>query len=86
MQEGAGSSRVWTEFGRVWTEFDRVWTEFAAVRSEIRADGESTRRHMDMVAEQFKDYGRLLADGTARNTERLEDHETRIARIETNGP
>jgi hypothetical protein len=36
-----------------------------------------------MVAEQFKDYVKVLADGTARNTERLDDHERRLTALET---
>ncbi len=69
--------------------FKAVQAEFAAVRAElcaeIKAEGEVTRRHFDIVAEQFKDWTRLLADGTARNTERLDNHETRITTLETEG-
>ena len=54
----------------------------ATLRSEIKAEGEITRRHFDVVAEQFREYTKLLADGTARNTERLDNHETRITAIE----
>jgi BMFP domain-containing protein YqiC len=46
------------------TEFKSVRTEIQAVRSElesqIRTEGETTRRHFDIVAEQFKDYTRVL--------------------------
>jgi hypothetical protein len=52
------------------------------IRAEIKSEGAITRRHFDLVAEQFKEYTRLLADGTARNTERLDDHEKRITAIE----
>jgi hypothetical protein len=54
----------------------------ATLRSEIKAEGEVTRRHFDVVAEQFREYTKLLADGIARNTERLDNHETRITAIE----
>jgi hypothetical protein len=68
--------------------------EFAAVRAEkktqaegldarIKAEGETTRRHFDVVAEQFKEHTKVLADGIGRNTERLDDHEQRISAIET---
>ncbi len=53
------------------------------IRAEIKSEGEITRRHFDLVAEQFKEYTGLLADGTARNTERLDDHERRITAIES---
>jgi hypothetical protein len=38
-----------------------------------------------VVAEQFREYRKVLANGTARNTERLDDHEKRITTIETRG-
>jgi len=56
----------------------KMEAEFKAVRAEIKADGEATRLHFDVVAEQFK----VLADGSARNTERLDDHEKRITELE----
>ncbi len=52
------------------------------VDAAVKAEGEATRLHFDGVAEQFKDYTKVLADGTARNTERLNDHETRITTLE----
>jgi len=52
------------------------------VDAAVKAEGETTRRHFDVVAEQFKDYTKILADGTARNTERPNDHETRITTLE----
>ena len=71
--------------------------EFANVRAEMRvgfddlraelmaamkAEGETTRRHFDIVAEQSKDFLKVLADGIGGNTERLDDHEKRITMIE----
>ncbi len=56
------------------------------LRAEIRAEGETTRRHFDIVAEQFREWTTLVADGTVRNTDRLDDHERRISAIETQRP
>jgi hypothetical protein len=53
--------------------------------TEMRLVGETTRRQFDLVAEEFRDYTKALADGTARNTERLDDHERRITAIERPG-
>ena len=64
------------------TEFHAVREEISTLRVEMKSEGETTRRHFDVVAEQFKDYTRVLADGTARNAERLEDHEKRISALE----
>jgi hypothetical protein len=54
----------------------------AAITTAVRAEGERTRRHFDVVAEQFKEYTKVLAEGTARNPERLDDHEKRIRALE----
>jgi predicted methyltransferase len=68
----------------------KMSAEFAAVRAHvdarITAEGETTRRHFDIVAEQFKDRTKVLADGIVSNTERLDDHEKRISTIESRRP
>ncbi len=85
----AGFKKIDNEFVAVRTEFVAVRAEFVAVRAEmtagfkkvddqIKVEGETTRRYFDIVAEQFKEYVKVLADGTARNTERLDDHEKRL--------
>ena len=51
----------------------------------MKAEGETIRRHFDIVAEQMKDFNKGLADGIGLNTERLDDHEKRITAIETGG-
>lgn len=56
--------------------------EFTNVRAEIKAEGETTRRHFDVMVEQVKDVVKVVADGTVRNSERLDDHENRIKAIE----
>jgi hypothetical protein len=61
----------------------KMSAELAAVQARITAEGETTRRHFDIVAEQFKDQTKVLADGIGRNTERLDDHEKRISTIES---
>ena len=87
----AGFQAIRTEIGTDLAEFRKHVD--AAVKAEAettrrhfdaaaKAEGETTRRHFDVVAEQFKDYTKVLADGTARNTERLNDHETRITTLE----
>ena len=79
--------KVDEQFKKVDDEFVAVRTEMQAIRAElkaeIRSEGETTRRHFDVVAEQFKEYVRVLADGTARNTERLDEHDQRLTALET---
>jgi len=75
----AGFKRVDDQFVAVGTRMEALRTE---LRAEMRAEGETTRRHFDIVAEQFKEYVKVLADGTARNTERLDDHDKRLTELE----
>src|SRR5690348_9292239 len=67
-------------------EFKNVRSEMRDLRTELiaamKTEGEITRRHFDIVAEQFRDYTKVLADGIARTTERLDDHDKRITIIE----
>ncbi len=85
----AGFNRIDNEFLAVRSEFVAVRAEMTAgfktvderlkqVDDQIKAEGETTRRYFDIVAEQFKEYVKVLADGTARNTERFDDHEKRL--------
>jgi len=64
------------------TEGDTLRRHIETLRAEMKAEGETTRRHFDVVAEHFKEYTRVLADGTARNTERIDDHEIRMTTLE----
>jgi outer membrane murein-binding lipoprotein Lpp len=69
-------------FDAVDKRFDAMDKRFDAMDTRILQEAETTRRHFDIVAEQFKDYVKVLADGTARNTERLDDHEKRLQALE----
>lgn len=81
------------EFKNVHAQFESVDAQFESVRAELKAvednllarieaEGETIRRHFDVMVEQVNDAVKVVADGTARNTERLDDHETRIKAIE----
>ncbi len=67
-------------------EFKSVRAEIKAqgenLRAQIKAEGETIRRYFDVMVEQMKDVVKVVTDGTVRNTERLDDHETRIKAIE----
>src|SRR3954471_15930347 len=62
-----------TEFKNVRTEmraeFTNVRAEINDLRTELvtamKAEGETTRRHFDVVAEQSRDFIKVLADGIA---------------------
>ncbi len=78
--------KVYVEFGNVQSEFRNVYAELATVRAEIKAEGETTRRHMDMLVEQMRDVVKIVAEGTAANSVRLDDHDTRITWLEKRPP
>lgn len=43
---------------------------------------DETGRHFDVIAESLRDDLRLFADAIGTHTERLNQHETRIGRLE----
>lgn len=78
--------RIEARFKQIDERFDNVDAQFQSLRAEMtaemKAEGEATRRHFDMVTEHMRDVVKLVAEGTVRNTERLDDHERRLTRIE----
>jgi hypothetical protein len=62
--------------------FKRVDDEFSRVRAEIRAEAEATRRHFDIVAESLRESVKMIAEGHAHSSARLDNHETRLKRLE----
>ena len=57
-------------------------SEIRRLREEITRSADETRRHFDVVAESLRDDFRIFADAIGRQTERLNQHETRITRLE----
>ena len=49
---------------------------------ETRGYFEETRRHFDVVAESLHDDFRLFAEAIRADSERLDDHEVRLRRLE----
>ena len=52
------------------------------LKQQIREEGETTRRHFDMVTEHMRDGVKVVADGVAHHTTVLDDHENRLREIE----
>jgi hypothetical protein len=50
--------------------------------AEIKAEGETTRRHFDIMVEKVHDSVRLVAEGTVHNAARLDNHEKRLKALE----
>jgi hypothetical protein len=69
----AGFERMDEQFKKIDQRFEKVDVEFKAVRTEvhdgfkelraeIKAEGETSRRHMEMILGNFKDENRVLID------------------------
>ncbi len=77
-------------FKRVDEEFVAVRAEmaagFKAVRTELKAamktETETIRRHMDVLLEDMKDVVKVVAEATAHNTLRVNDHDKRLTKLE----
>lgn len=69
-------------FEKVDGRLDTVNSEFAKMRAEMKAEGEATRRHFDIVAEKMSDSVKIVAEATAHHAVRIDDHEKRLKRLE----
>jgi F0F1-type ATP synthase membrane subunit b/b' len=71
------------EFENVRAEITNLRAEFKEdLRAAIEAEGETTRRHFDIMVEKISDSVRIVAEGTAHNTSRIDRHEKRITNLE----
>jgi chromosome segregation ATPase len=82
-------ARVDERFDRVDERFDRVdeeltamRAEFAAVRADIKQSAEDTRRYFQILSEDMRDGVKRVAEVTAHNSSRLDDHERRLKTLE----
>jgi hypothetical protein len=74
-------NQVDERFNQVDERFKQVDKQFIELRQQIVAEGEKTRRHFDVVAEQMKAERNLALDHAAFQV-RLQDHEKRLAKLE----
>ena len=54
----------------------------AVTKSELESSAAETRRHFDVVAESIRAEMRLYADPIRSHTDQINQHETRITRLE----
>jgi hypothetical protein len=52
------------------------------LRAKIDRSAEETRRHMEMIAENLRDDLRIFADAIGLHSARLNQHDSRIAKLE----
>ncbi len=65
------SASVDRRFEQVDRRFEQVDQRFEAVLKEIAAEGQKTRRHFDVVAEQMKSERNLAIDRSIATSEQL---------------
>lgn len=70
---------VEAEFGNVRQEMRELRTELLA---RIQEDGETTRRHFNVMVEKVEAAVRIVAEVTARHAAVLGNHEIRLQAIE----
>jgi len=65
--------QVQARFNAMEARFDTLEKRLVAAEDRIREEGEAIRRHVDVVAEEFKHYRQVLAmeETAARRDERL---------------
>jgi septal ring factor EnvC (AmiA/AmiB activator) len=74
-QVNARFEQVDARFEQVDARFDQVDARFHELERRIAAEGEATRRHFDLVAEQFRAEVRLTLDKVMAVGDKADDHE-----------
>ena len=73
-------------FDAVDKKFDAVDEKFSALRSDLEArikeEGDTTRRHFDVMVERVEAAVRIVAEGHAHLASVVDDHEVRLQTIE----
>ena len=54
---------------------------FSELRAQIKAEGETTRRHFDVMVEKMSDSVKIVAS-TSHHATRINDHEGRLKQLE----
>ena len=69
-------------FKKVDERFNGVYGEFEKLRAEMKAEGERTCRHFDVMVEKMQESVKLVAEATSHHAVRLDEHEKRIKCLE----
>jgi hypothetical protein len=69
-------------FDRIDQRFAKIDHRFDHLEQEMNRSAEETRRQFNIIAESMRDDLRMFADAIAGHSERLNQHDTRIGRLE----
>jgi phage-related tail protein len=75
-------TRIDRRFTKIDQQFAKIDQEFRRQSEEMRRHFEETRRHFEVIAESLRDDLRIFAGGIAGQSERLDNHDVRITRLE----
>jgi hypothetical protein len=69
-------------FEKIDQRFEKIDQRFDHLEQEMNRSAEETRRQFKIIAESMRDDLRIFADAIAGHSELLNQHETRIGRLE----
>jgi DNA anti-recombination protein RmuC len=78
--------RVDSRFRQMDASFRQVDARFDRVEDQIRETEERLKRHISVMVESIHDDMRMFAEAIGLNSERLDDHETRLRGLEQRRP
>ena len=72
-------------FAAIDQRFDAIDRRFEVVEARIREEGETTRRHFEVMVEKIEASVRIVAEGHGNLRTVVDDHEVRLQAIEKRG-
>ena len=75
-------SRIDAQFSRIDVQFSRIDERFETVEARIREEGETTRRHFNVMVEKIEAAVRIVAEGHDRLRTVVDNHEARLQSVE----
>jgi chromosome segregation ATPase len=70
------------DVGGLKRDFAEMKREQRSLRNDVHQAAVETRRHFDIVAESLRSEIRLIAEAVDGHSQRFDNHETRIRRLE----
>jgi hypothetical protein len=77
-----GFKNINDQFKNVDDQFKNVDDQFSRIRAEAQDHAETTRGHFDIVAESLRESVKIVAEGNAHSSSRLDNDETRLKGLE----
>lgn len=75
-------ARIDVQFSRIDAQFSRIDERFETVEARIREEGETTRRHFNVMVEKIEAAVRIVAEGHDHLRTVVDNHEARLQSVE----